>query len=73
VLIRPGDCHLDRDDSGGAVIETAMYAGEHWVYAVKLASGERLRCDIDANAHDVLPNGTRVRVRPRVGRTVAFE
>jgi iron(III) transport system ATP-binding protein len=73
VLIRPGDCLLDRDEAGTAVVETAAFAGEHWVYGVTLASGRRLRCDIDAVPHVPLHPGERVRVVPRSSQAVAFE
>lgn len=72
VLIRPGDCLLDRDAEGSAIVETAAYAGEHWVYGVKLASGRLLRCDIDAVPHTPFHRGDRVRVVPRAKNAVAF-
>ena len=72
VLIRPGDCLLDRDAEGTAVVESASFAGEHWIYGVTLASGRRLRCDIDAVPHTPLSPGERVRVVPRSRHAVAF-
>ncbi|HUF30652.1 MAG TPA: ABC transporter ATP-binding protein, partial [Gemmatimonadaceae bacterium] len=72
VLIRPGDCLLDRDAEGSAIVESAAYAGEHWVYGVKLASGRLLRCDMDAVPHTPLYQGERVRVVPRAKHAVAF-
>jgi iron(III) transport system ATP-binding protein len=72
VLIRPGDCLLDPDENGGAVVESAAFAGEHWVYGVTLASGRRLRCDIDAVPHAPFHPGDRVRVVPRSSHAVAF-
>ncbi|HSJ63922.1 MAG TPA: ABC transporter ATP-binding protein [Gemmatimonadaceae bacterium] len=72
VLIRPGDCLLDRDADGGAIVESAAFAGEHWIYGVTLASGRRLRCDIDAVPHAPLHPGDRVRVVPRSSHAVAF-
>ena len=72
VLVRPGDCLLAADPSGEAVIESARYSGEHWVYEVRLGSGRSLRCDIDAIPYDVLRAGERVRVIPRSRDAVAF-
>lgn len=72
VLIRPGDCLLAADDDGTAMVESARYAGEHWVYDVRLGSGRSLRCDIDAIPHEVFRPGARVRVVPRTREAVAF-
>jgi iron(III) transport system ATP-binding protein len=73
ILLRPGDCVLEADLAGNAVVESARYCGEHWVYEVRLASGSSLRCDIDAVPYDVLRPGQRVRVVPRTNEAVAFE
>ncbi len=72
VLVRPGDCLLSADASGDAIIESARYSGEHWVYEVRLGSGRSLRCDIDAIPYEVLRTGERVRVVPRTKDAVAF-
>jgi iron(III) transport system ATP-binding protein len=72
VLVRPGDCLLAADDAGPAVVETASFAGEHWVYLVRLGSGQRLRCDVDAVPHEPLGTGDRVRVVPRTRTAVAY-
>lgn len=72
VLVRSGDCLLDRDVKGSAMVESAVFAGEHWVYGVTLASGRRLRCAIDAMPHTPLSPGDRVRVVPRSRQAVAF-
>jgi iron(III) transport system ATP-binding protein len=72
ILVRPGDCLLAADEGGPAVIETASFAGEHWIYLVRLASGQRLRCDIDAVPHTPLGAGSRVRVVPRTSSAVAY-
>lgn len=72
VLVRSGDCLLDPDAEGSAIVESAAFAGEHWVYGVTLASGRRLRCDIDAVPHTPLSPGDRVRVVPRSSQAVAF-
>jgi iron(III) transport system ATP-binding protein len=73
ILVRPGDCLLEADASSGAVVHSARYSGEHWVYEVRLESGRTLRCDIDAIPYDVLRAGQRVRVVPRTRDAVAFE
>ena len=72
VLVRPGDCLLASDAAGAAVVETASFAGEHWVYMVRLGSGRQLRCDIDAVPHEPLGAGDRVRVVPRTRTAVAY-
>ena len=72
VLVRPGDCLLAADQGGPAVVETASFAGEHWVYLVRLGSGRQLRCDIDAVPHEPLGAGDRVRVMPRTRSAVAY-
>lgn len=72
VLVRPGDCLLAADASGEAIVESARYSGEHWVYEVRLGSGRSLRCDIDAIPYAVLRAGERVRVVPRTREAVAF-
>ena len=72
VLVRPGDCLLAADDAGPAVVESASFAGEHWVYLVRLRSGQQLRCDVDAVPHDPLGAGDRVRVVPRTRSAVAY-
>ncbi|HEX6050294.1 MAG TPA: ABC transporter ATP-binding protein [Gemmatimonadaceae bacterium] len=72
VLLRPGDCLLAADAAGPAVVETASFAGEHWVYLVRLDSGRQLRCDIDAVPHEPLGAGDRVRVVPRTRTAVVY-
>ena len=72
VLVRPGDCLLAADEDGPAVVETASFAGEHWVYLVRLRSGQKLRCDVDAVPHEPLGVGGRVRVVPRTRSAVAY-
>lgn len=72
VLIRPGDCLLTAHEQGEAFVESARFAGEHWVYDVRLASGRSLRCAIDAVPHGVFQPAARVRVVPRTREARAF-
>jgi iron(III) transport system ATP-binding protein len=72
ILMRPGDCLLEADPGSAAIVQSARYSGEHWVYEVRLESGRSLRCDIDAIPYPVLRAGERVRVIPRSRDAVAF-
>ncbi len=72
VPVRPGDCVLDDALDGDSIVETATFAGDHWICHVRLPSGQDLRCDVDAAPRAPLCAGTRVRVVPRVRAAVAF-
>ncbi|MEX2177109.1 MAG: ABC transporter ATP-binding protein [Gemmatimonadaceae bacterium] len=72
VPIRPGDCSLEDADQGESIIETATFAGDHWICTVRLPSGQPLRCDIDTAPRAFLCDGTRVRVVPRIRAAVTF-
>jgi iron(III) transport system ATP-binding protein len=72
VPIRPGDCVLADALHGDAVVETAVFAGDHWICGVRLPSGQVLRCDVDTSSRAPLCEGTRVNVVPRVHGAVTF-
>lgn len=72
VPIRPGDCALHDAIDGESVVETAVFAGDHWICTVRLPSGQELRCDIDAAPRAPLCSGTRVHVVPRIRAAMTF-
>lgn len=72
VPIRPGDCVLEDALHGESLVETAAFAGDHWVCSVRLPSGQILRCDLDSAARGTLCAGTRVHVVPRISAAVTF-
>ncbi|NOZ58876.1 MAG: TOBE domain-containing protein, partial [Euryarchaeota archaeon] len=67
VMVRPDFIDIEADGTGDAVVVERTFLGMHYLYTLRLASGERVRC---LQHHDVaLEAGTRVRVRPRGSHT----
>ncbi len=67
VMVRPEYIEIEAEGAAEAVVVERTFLGGHYLYTLRLLSGERVRC---LQHHDVtLEAGTRVRLRLRASHT----
>jgi len=72
VMLRPNELAVARDDGGSAFIDDTRFTGATWLYTVRLASGNIVRCEMPAPGHAPIEPGARVRVSSSVSRPLVF-
>ena len=71
-MVRPNELTVTRDGVAPAVVDEVRFTGATYLYSVRLASGQLIRCEVPAPGHSPIEPGAPVRLAPLISEPLIF-